>query len=119
MNTEQLRDYCLRKKAVTEDMPFGDDTLVFRVMDKIFLLLNLEGALSINLKCDPEKAIQLREEYSSIIPGYHMNKKYWNTIFLDGSVPDALLLEMIDHSYDEVIKGLSGKDRGELGKIKE
>jgi len=119
MNIEEIRDYCLSKRGVTEGFPFDEDTLVFKVMGKMFLLTSLEGDRTINLKCDPERAVYLREHYSSVIPGFHMNKKYWNTIFLDGSVPDALLLEMIDHSYDEVIKGLSGKDRGELGKIKE
>ena len=83
-----------------ETFPFGDDTLVFKVKEKIFALVNLDGDLSINLKCDPVLAIDLRERYSSVIPGYHMNKKHWNTVLLDGSVPDKEVFSWIDHSYD-------------------
>jgi len=95
-----LRDYCISKKGSTETFPFGDDTLVFKVKEKIFALVNLDGDLSINLKCDPVLAIDLRERYSSVIPGYHMNKKHWNTVLLDGSVPDKEVFSWIDHSYD-------------------
>ena len=108
MNIEELREYCLTKKGVTEDMPFGNDTLVFRVMDKIFLLTNLEGELRINLKCDPERAIELRENHPAIIPGYHMNKKHWNTIIMDGSLNRNLVLSLIDHSYELVVESLKG-----------
>lgn len=91
-------------------MPFGDDVLVFRVDNKIFLLMRLTmRPLTINLKCDPERAIELRERYTSVIPGYHMNKKYWNTVILDGKVPNKEVLAMIDHSYDEVLKGAPKK----------
>jgi predicted DNA-binding protein (MmcQ/YjbR family) len=114
MNIESLREYCLSKKETTESLPFDDVTLVFKVCDKMFALLNIDGDLSINLKCDPEKAISLREEHSSVIPGYHMNKKYWNTIILDGSLPEKLIREWIDHSYDEVIKKLPGKQLKKL-----
>jgi len=103
MNIEVLRDYCISKKNVTESFPFGDDTLVFKVAGKIFALANLEGDLSINLKCDPARAIELRERYSSVIPGYHMNKKHWNTIYLDGSLPDKEVFSWVDHSYDLVL----------------
>jgi len=103
MNIETLREYCISKKGVTESFPFGDDTLVFKAEGKIFALVNLEGDLSINLKCDPALAIELRERYSSVIPGYHMNKKHWNTILLDGSVPDKEILSWIDHSYSLII----------------
>jgi predicted DNA-binding protein (MmcQ/YjbR family) len=103
MNVEILREYCISKKNVTESFPFGDDTLVFKTDGRIFALVNLEGDLSINLKCDPVRAIELRERYSSVIPGYHMNKKYWNTIYLDGSVPDKEVLSWVDHSYDLVL----------------
>ena len=111
MNIDSIREYCLSKKGtIKEDMPFGDDVLVFRVNTKIFLLMRLTvHPLTINLKCDPERAIELRERYSSVIPGYHMNKKYWNTVILDGKVPSNEVLAMIDHSYDEVLKGAPKK----------
>jgi predicted DNA-binding protein (MmcQ/YjbR family) len=102
MNIEILREYCLSKKDVTESLPFGDDTLVFKRKGKIFVLANLDGELTINLKCDPALAIELRERYSSVIPGYHMNKKHWNTVLADGSVPDKEIFEWIDNSYDLV-----------------
>ena len=100
MNIVALRDFCISKKGSTETFPFGDDTLVFKVKEKIFALVNLDGDLSINLKCDPVLAIDLRERYSSVTPGYHMNKKHWNTVLLDGSVPDKEVFSWIDHSYD-------------------
>jgi predicted DNA-binding protein (MmcQ/YjbR family) len=99
MNIEILREYCISKKDVAESFPFGDDTLVFKAKGKIFMLANLDGDLSINLKCDPELALELRERYPSVQPGYHMNKKHWNTIYLDGSVPDREVFSWIDHSY--------------------
>ena len=104
MNIETLRDYCISKKDASESFPFVEDTLVFKTKGKIFALVNLDGDLSINLKCDPAFAIDLRERYSSVTPGYHMNKKHWNTVMLDGSVPDKEILSWIDHSYD-LIKG--------------
>ena len=100
MDIVTLREYCISKSAVTESFPFGDDTLVFKADGKIFVLVNLEGDLSINLKCDPVLALDLRERYSAVTPGYHMNKKHWNTIYLDGTVPDKELFSWIDHSYD-------------------
>lgn len=102
MDIETLREYCILKKGVTESFPFGDDTLVFKAGGKIFALVNLNGDLSINLKCDPLLAIELRERYSSVTPGYHMNKKHWNTVLLDGSIPDKEILSWIDHSYEMV-----------------
>jgi predicted DNA-binding protein (MmcQ/YjbR family) len=99
-----LREYCISKNNVTESFPFGDDTLVFKTGGRIFALVNLEGDLSINLKCNPTRAIELRERYSSVIPGYHMNKKHWNTIYIDGSVSDKDIFSWIDHSYDLVLK---------------
>jgi predicted DNA-binding protein (MmcQ/YjbR family) len=102
MNIEIIREYCLSKKDVAECFPFGDDTLVFKRSGKIFLLANLDGELSLNIKCDPTLALELRERYSSVVPGYHMNKKHWNTVMIDGSVPDAEVLKWIDHSYDIV-----------------
>jgi len=103
MNIEELREYCIRKPDVTESFPFGDDTLVFKRRGKIFLLANLDGDLSINIKCDPALALELRERYSSVIPGYHMNKKHWNTVYIDGTIPDREVFSWIDHSYDLVL----------------
>lgn len=106
MDIEQLREYVLQKTGVTEGFPFGEDTLVFKVKEKIFLLTGLDSnPLQFNVKCDPDKAIELRETYpESILPGYHMNKKHWNTVMVDGSVPNKLLKEMIDDSYNLVSK---------------
>ncbi|MGC9470925.1 MAG: MmcQ/YjbR family DNA-binding protein [Bacteroidales bacterium] len=106
MNLEEVREYCLGKKGVTEGFPFDESTLVFKVGGKMFALLNLENPHSVNLKCDPEKAVILREQYPAVLPGYHMNKKYWNTVMLDGSIPPGLIREWIDHSWDEVVKSL-------------
>jgi predicted DNA-binding protein (MmcQ/YjbR family) len=103
MDIESLREYCISKKGVTESFPFGDDTLVFKVKGKIFALVNLNGDLSINLKCDPTLAIELRERYSSVTSGYHMNKKHWNTVIIDGSIPDKEVFSWIDHSYGLVL----------------
>jgi len=115
MNIETLREYCLFKNAVTEDFPFGESTLVFRVKNKIFLLVALDAdPLQFNAKCDPEKAVELREEYDAIRPGYHMNKKHWNTVIIDGSIPTRLLKEMIDDSYDLIIQSLPKKSKEEL-----
>jgi predicted DNA-binding protein (MmcQ/YjbR family) len=107
MNIEDIREYCLKKPQVTEDFPFDEFTLAFRVAGKIFLLCGLDGVpLSINLKCDPERAIALRAEYESIIPGYHMNKKHWNTVILEEELSDALIIELINHSYELVVNSL-------------
>lgn len=99
MNIEELRNYCLSKKGTTETFPFDEKTLVFKVMDKMFALTSLEGELSINLKCEPEKAIELREEFDAVLPGFHMNKKHWNTVILDGSIADEQIFRWIDDSY--------------------
>jgi predicted DNA-binding protein (MmcQ/YjbR family) len=115
MNMEQIREYCIRKKGVTEEFPFDEETLVFKIVGKIFLLASLESIpLQINLKCDPEKAIELREEYEAVQPGYHMNKKHWNTIILDGTVPAKKILEWIDDSYNLVVSGLKKSDLKKL-----
>lgn len=116
MDLETLRTYTLSKKAVTEDMPFGENTLVFRVLGKIFALtgLDTEGC-RVNLKCDPDYAIELREQYDDIIPGYHMNKKHWNTVICDNSLDDKFIRSLIDHSYDMVVKSLPKALRMELG----
>lgn len=117
MNIESLRDYCLSKKAVTESFPFGEDTLVFKVGEKIFLLTGLNSPNSFNVKCDPEKAISLREEFSEIIPGYHMNKKHWNTVYMNGSLTNKQLQEMIDHSYELVFNSLKKSIQLEINSI--
>jgi len=115
MNIEALREYCLSKKAVTEDFPFGESTLVFRVKNKIFLLVSLDASpLQFNAKCEPDKAVELREQYDAVRPGYHMNKKHWNTVVIDGSVPSALIKEMIDDSYNLIVQSLPKKLREEL-----
>lgn len=102
-----FRLYCLQKSAVTEELPFGPDTLVFKVQGKIFALCDLNEFRSVNLKCDPDYAIDLREQYPrSVLPGYHMNKKHWNTVLVAGEVDANLLRDLVDHSYDCVCKTL-------------
>jgi predicted DNA-binding protein (MmcQ/YjbR family) len=113
MNLEIIREYCLKKNAVNECLPFDNETLVFKVAGKIFALLSLNGDWGLNLKCDPEKAIELREKYSDIIPGYHMNKKHWNTLNLNGQLPEKLVFELIDHSYIIIIETLPNKIKKE------
>lgn len=103
MTLDQLLDYSLNKPNVEEDFPFGPDVLVLKSKGKIFLLISLnKDPIQFNVKCDPERAVELREQYASIIPGYHMNKKHWNTILIDGTVPSKLIYELIDHSYELV-----------------
>ncbi|MEO1054533.1 MAG: MmcQ/YjbR family DNA-binding protein [Bacteroidota bacterium] len=114
MNIEEYRDYCLTKKGVTEDFPFDEKVLVFKVMNKIFALTDVDLFASVNLKCDPERAVELREQYSGIIPGYHMSKKHWNTVAMDGSVPFRLVKELIDHSYQLIVDSLPKKVKAEL-----
>ena len=106
MNVEELREYVLQKPGVTEGFPFGEDTLVFKVKDKVFLLIGLDASpLQFNVKCDPDKAMELREEFpGAILPGYHMNKKHWNTVIVEGTISKKQLKEMIDHSYTLVAK---------------
>ena len=114
MDIEEIRAYCLTKNGVDEGFPFGDTTLVLKVGGKIFVLINLDSDPSMNLKCEPGRAIELREVYPAIIPGYHMNKKHWNTVVLDGSLSKRLIMEMIDHSYDLVYQSLPIKLRLDL-----
>jgi predicted DNA-binding protein (MmcQ/YjbR family) len=111
MDGEAFRDYCLRKKGTTEGFPFDDKVLVFKVLGKMFALVDVDSFESANLKCDPEKAIKLREEYTGVQPGYHMNKQHWNTVMLDGSVPDGLIYHLIDHSYELVVDKLPKRDK--------
>ena len=103
MNIEILREYCISKENAEECFPFGDDTLVFKINGKIFALVNLDGDLSIALKCKPDLAVELRENYPAVRPGYHLNKKHWNTISVDGSVPDREIYKWIDLSYSLVL----------------
>jgi predicted DNA-binding protein (MmcQ/YjbR family) len=114
MNIEQLREYCLSKPGTTECFPFDEVTLVFKVgsadKNKIYALASLEKIpQNVNLKCDPERAIELREKYEAVIPGYHMNKQHWNTVRLEGDVHDKLFIELIDHSYELIINSLTKK----------
>jgi predicted DNA-binding protein (MmcQ/YjbR family) len=107
MNNEQVREYCLSKPGVTESLPFNDTALVFKVMDKMFALLDLsEDSRGISLKCDPVKALELREQYPDVTPAWHFNKKHWNTVYLDGSVSRNLIFEWISHSYQIVVDKL-------------
>ncbi len=118
MNFEDLQQYCSSKKGVTAEFPFDESTLVFKVMGKVFALSGLnEEEAKVNLKCDPDRAIQLREEYPDIIPGYHMNKKHWNTIYLERELAEGLIRELIDHSYDLVVKKLTRKVKEELDSL--
>lgn len=118
MNFEELRDYCIHKKAVEETFPFDDVTMVFKVMGKMFALTRLdEEHCKVNLKCDPDRSIELREAYEDIQPGFHMNKKHWNTINCEGELDPSFLKELIDHSYDLVVAGLSKKDREVLAAL--
>ena len=115
MNIEDFRDYCLNKKGVTEELPFDDTTLVYKVMGKMFALTDTEDDFSINLKCNPEKVIELREHYpDSVLPGYHMNKKHWNTILIDGKISDTKLYQWIDDSYQLVAEKLPKAKKQQL-----
>src|ERR1700712_1143622 len=116
MDLETIRKYCLEKKSTTESFPFGETTLVFKVSGKVFLLMGLDNQpLQFNVKCDPEKAEELREEYSSVTPGFHMNKKHWNTVVLNGQIPLKKIREMIDDSYELVARSLPLNERKKLG----
>jgi predicted DNA-binding protein (MmcQ/YjbR family) len=115
MHIEEIRDYCLSKPAVTECFPFDEDTLVFKVAGKMFALSALEKSANIVLKCDPERAIRLREEFPEIEGAYHMNKTMWNQISLNGAVQKNLIIELIDHSYYLVVEKMSKKHRAENG----
>ncbi|HMI60049.1 MAG TPA: MmcQ/YjbR family DNA-binding protein [Puia sp.] len=115
MDIEMLRDYCLAKKEVEEGFPFGETVLVFKVKGKVFLLARLDTpTLEFNVKCDPEKAIEWREQFASVQPGYHMNKRLWNTVTMDGSISTRIVREMIDDSYTLVVRSLPKKDQKDL-----
>jgi len=117
MNIETFREYCLAKKFVEETFPFDEVTLVFKVAGKMFALTGLDSDIfTVNLKCDPERGVQLREEFpEEILPGWHMNKIHWNTVHFESMLEDSLLRELTDHSYNLVVKSLPRKKREELG----
>ena len=119
MHIEAFRDYCLSKKGVTESFPFDEQTLVFKVMGKMFALCGLERKpTQVNLKCNPERSVELREEYDGLIfGGYHMNKLLWNTVVIEDRVPPSLVIELIDHSYDLVVEKLTKKLKAELADL--
>lgn len=114
MNIENFREYCLSFKGSEESLPFDEDTLVFKVGNKMFVLTGISSFASINVKCDPEHAIELREKYSAVIPGYHMNKKHWNTLLLDGSLSDLEIKKWISDSYELVFQSLPKKLKEEI-----
>src|SRR6266480_3171187 len=119
MDPEEFREYCLSKVAATESMPFGEGVLVFKVAGKIFALAALdEIPATVNLKCDPDLALELRDRYEQVQPGYHMNKRHWNTVELDSGIPDTELRKMIEHSYDSVMRALSKAQRDQLTRQK-
>lgn len=121
MNIQQYFEFCLAKKGVTEHFPFDEDTLVFKVGGKMFALSSLseweKGNPSVNLKCDPERAEELRVEFDDIKPGYHMSKVHWNTVAVNGDVSDKFLCELIDHSYDLIFKSLTKKLQNEISEL--
>jgi predicted DNA-binding protein (MmcQ/YjbR family) len=114
MNIEQFQEYCLSFPGVTEEFPFGEETLVYKVMGKVFALTSLDTFESFNVKCDPDNAIELRERYDGVKPGFHMNKKHWNTVETHANIPDKLLREWIKDSYDLVVSSLPKKVRETL-----
>lgn len=114
MNIEAYRNHCLSKAFVTEEFPFDQNTLVYKVLGKMFALTNIEAFEFINLKCDPEYAQELREKYDAVKPGYHMNKKLWNSVYIDGSIPDDLIIKWVNDSYDLVVQSLPKKDREKI-----
>lgn len=116
MTLDDLRSHCMNKPGYSEDLPFDERTLAFRVGGKIFALMDIEAFDSVNLKCDPDRSVELREQYSGIRGGYHMNKRHWNTVATDGSVPHRLVLELADHSYDLVLGSLSRRIQEAIGK---
>lgn len=117
MNIEAFQRYCMAKKGVTEEFPFDNNTLVYKVMGKMFALTDVEEFEGINLKCDPEVGAQLREEYAGVLPGYHMNKKHWITVQMDAGISDKLLKSWIDASYDLVAGSLNKTQKDALGRL--
>tara|TARA_R110000868_G_scaffold235273_8_gene489126 strand:+ start:32590 stop:32946 length:357 start_codon:yes stop_codon:yes gene_type:complete len=118
MNVEECRDFCLSFPGVTEGFPFGIETLVFKVMGKMFALTGIDTFEFINLKCDPERAITLREQFEEVKPGWHMNKVHWNSVFTNGDLEDELIKELITHSYELIVASLPKKDKEALNFLK-
>ncbi|MFD2037722.1 MmcQ/YjbR family DNA-binding protein [Belliella marina] len=116
MNISFFREYCLSKSGASEDTPFDANTLCFKVGGKIFAIIDIELFESVNLKCDPEYAVELREKHDSIVPGYHMNKKHWNTVIFNAGLSDKFILELVDHSYELVYNSLPKKIKEDLQK---
>ncbi len=118
MDIESFREYCLAKPGTEETLPFGPDTLVFKVMGKMFALTGLDSPeFKVNLKCDPDRSLELREQYPEVQPGYHMSKKHWNTVSFEGALEESFLCELIDHSYDLVVASLPKKTRALLDEL--
>ena len=118
MDIETLKDYALTKPSTTHDFPFDNETMVVRVKNKIFVLIPTKASpAQANFKCDPNLAEILRQTYKAVTPGYHMNKRHWNTVIFDDSIPDDEILEMVDHAYEQVVKGLPKKDQEALKKL--
>lgn len=117
MNVESFRSYCVAKKGVTEGFPFDSNTLVYKVMGKMFALTDLEAFESINLKADPEQVVELKEKFTSVLPGYHMNKKHWISVMMDGTIKDTLICQWIDDSYNLVSASLPKKERETLKEL--
>ncbi len=117
MSLQKVIDYCSQKKGATREFPFDDTTLVFKVMNKMFCLINLTEPYSINLKCDPVYAVAIRQKHPAVTPGYHMNKKHWNTVQLDQSIGHPQIFEWIDDSYDLIVAGLKKSDRDHLASL--
>jgi predicted DNA-binding protein (MmcQ/YjbR family) len=114
MEFEAFRNFCLQKKGVTEEFPFDEKTVAFKVLGKVFAYSDIENFDEMVLKCDPDKALELRASYPSILPGYHSNKKHWNSVLIDGSLSEKFIFELISHSYDEVVKKLPKKLQAKL-----
>lgn len=117
MDIESIREYCIRKKTVTECFPFDEYNLVFKVVDRMFALINLENPDRIFLKCEPEYAIELRDRYNGIEGAFHFNKKHWNQVYLESDVSDSLIKELIDHSYNEVIKKFTRRQKEQYNEL--
>jgi predicted DNA-binding protein (MmcQ/YjbR family) len=118
LNAQAPREHCLNQTGAVEEFPFGDEVRVFKVMGKMFALMPAAGPTSISLKCNPVLAKMQRDTYPAVQPGYHLNKQHWNTVRIDGSIPDAEILEMVDHSYQLVVKGLKKADQERLSALK-
>ena len=118
MTLTKIKKYCLSKKGAAEDFPFDFETLVIKIGPKMFALMNINSRpVSVNLKCEPFLAMELRDRYKAVTPGYHMNKVHWNTVLIDGSIPDKEIILMIDHSYELVYKSLSGREKEKIEKL--